>query len=375
MRIALISPLFESVPPKFYGGTERVVHALCKGLSLSGHEVTVFASGDSEVEGRLIPIVDEALRLRKKPVLDPFAYHLKMLGEVAQRADDFDVIHNHHDYWMLPLTHMTQTPVVTTLHGRLDLHDAEQAFRAYPGANFVSISNSQRKPLADLKWLGTVYHGMDIEHLKLSTREGTYLAFLGRITREKRPEYAIQIAQKSGVPLKIAAKIEGPESQAYYDTFVKPHVDGKFIEYVGEINEAEKSDFLGKARALVFPIDWPEPFGLVIIEALACGTPVLTRPFGAAPELTEDGVTGYCSAGIDALARRVRDISKIDRTGCRRWVEERFSLKRMTEDYIHVYQRLAGVTALAPRAIAELRAHRHRRDFVYPLERAAHRNS
>jgi glycosyltransferase involved in cell wall biosynthesis len=367
MRIALVSPLFESVPPKFYGGTERVVHALSRGLTDRGHEVTVFASGDSSVGCRLVSVIEEALRLTKKPVQDPCAYNLKMLGQIARVADEFDVIHNHHDYWMLPLSQMTRTPMVTTLHGRLDVGDAPLALRAFPEAHYVSISNHQRRPLPDIKWLRTIYHGMEMSHLKAGLGRGNYLAFLGRITREKRPEYAIQIAKKSGMPLKIAAKIEGPESQAYYDTFVKPHVDGKFIEFVGEISEAEKSEFLGDAHALVFPIDWPEPFGLVVIEALACGTPVLARPFGAVPEITQDGITGYSAADIGELSRRVKDISTMDRKGCRRWVEERFSIQRMTKDYIHVYQHLEDYK--------NARVHRHRRDFLYPVERAVNGNS
>jgi len=375
MRVALISPLFESVPPRFYGGTERVVQSLSQGLTDSGHDVTVFASGDSRVDCQLVPVIDEALRLTKKPVQDPLALNLKMLGQVAQMADEFDVIHNHHDYWMLPLSEMSDTPFLSTTHGRMDLQDSQKAFRAFPNANYVSISDNQRKPMPDLKWLRTIHHGMNIDHLKFREKSGEYLAFLGRITVEKRPEYAIEIAKKSGMPLKIAAKIEGPESQAYYDAKIKPHVDGKFIEYVGEINESEKSDFLGNAHAMVFPIDWPEPFGLVIIESLACGTPVLARPLGATPELTRDGVTGYCSSDLGELARLVKDVSKIDRKGCRRWVEERFSLARMTEEYIHVYQHLADFAAVRSRTAKSASPHRHRRDILHPLERTFNRNS
>jgi glycosyltransferase involved in cell wall biosynthesis len=341
MRVALISPLFESVPPRFYGGTERVVYNLCKGLKDAGIEVTLFASGDSVAPGELVAVVPEALRLAKVSVADSLPYNFKLLSDIAERASDFDIIHNHHDYWMLPLTEMTRTPVVTTLHGRMDLPHIHHAFDAFPKGHYVSISDAQRRPMPHLQWASTILHGIDANRFEFHPEPGKYLAFLGRMSLDKRPDWAIDIAQRSGVPLKMAAKIEGAADQAYFDHFVKPRIDGKFIEYVGEISDAEKSEFLGNALGLVFPIDWPEPFGLVMVESLACGTPVLARPCGAAPEVLADGVTGFVNADVEELARRVKDLARIDRRQCRQWVEEKFSLKRMTEEYIHVYRQLA----------------------------------
>jgi len=340
MRIAILSPLFESVPPRYYGGTERVVASLCRGLAQQGIEVTLFASGDSITDGKLIPVVNESFRLRSGPSIDSAAHHLRMLALVAEKASMFDLIHNHHDYWMLPLPLMTSTPLLTTVHGRMDLPDSAAVFSEYSRySSFVSISKSQRAPLPGLSWVANIYHGLELADVEFYPEPGKYLAFLGRISPEKRPEWAIEIAKKSGVPLKIAAKIEGKVSQDYYDHFIEPHVDGRFIEYVGEISESEKSAFLGDALALVFPIDWPEPFGLVVIEALSRGTPVLARPIGAIPELLEDRVTGFLDYNIANLARRVPDIYRISRRGCRAWVEERLSLERMTKEYVHVYRR------------------------------------
>ena len=364
-RIAMISPLFESVPPRLYGGTERVIFNLCRGLTKAGCEVTLFASADSAVpDVELVPVIDEALRLRKKPLVDPDAYNFKMLASVARRAKHFDVIHNHHDYWMLPLDRMVQTPMVTTIHGKLSGPDAHAAFGGFADSHFVTISDAQREPLPYLRYIRTIHHGLDLTHLRFHPEPGKYLAFLGRIGPDKRPEWAIEIAKKAGIPLKIAAKIEGEYGQAYYDRHVKPHVDGKTVEFVGEIDDERKSSFLGGAYALVFPIDWPEPFGLVVIESLACGTPVLCRPCGSVPEITRDGVTGFMDLSIEGLAKKAAQVSSIDRVGCRRWVEEKFSLKRMTEDYIHVYEQLA-----------ERSVDRGRRDFLYPVERTAHGHS
>lgn len=364
--MAVLSPLFESVPPRLYGGTERVVYNLCRGLADSNIEVTLFASGDSTFEGKLVPVIDESLRLRRNEIVDPITYNLKMLAMTAERASEFDLIHSHHDYWMLPLTKMTDVPVLSTLHGRMDLPDSPVVFLSYPKSFYVSISDSQRKPMPQLNWIKTIHHGIDVGTLQFVEKAGSYLAFLGRIYPEKRPEWAIEIAFRSGVPLKIAAKIDSRTSREYYDAFVKPHVDGKFIEFLGEISESEKSDFLGNALALTFPIDWPEPFGLVVIESLACGTPVLARPCGSMPEILEDGITGYSSMDIKALSRRVKDISKLDRRRCREWVEKKFSLQRMTEDYIHVYRHVA-----AQRAGSD----RHRWNFLHTFQRTADRDT
>jgi glycosyltransferase involved in cell wall biosynthesis len=358
MRVALIAPPYESVPPKLYGGTERVVHNLCQGLQRAGIDVTLFASGDSECPGvPLVPVVDQALRLRRPAVRDPASYHLRTLAIAARHAREFDLIHNHDDYWMLPLSELSDTPVLSTLHGRLDLSDIPAAFLSYPKASFVSISNSQRGPLGLLNWAGTIYHGMEFDHLEFKPEPGRYLAFLGRISWEKAPHWAIEIALQSGIPLKIAAKIEGRESQEYFDARIRPYVDGKFIEYVGEINESEKSEFLGNALGLVFPIDWPEPFGLVMIEALACGTPVLARPLGSVPELLCSGVTGFHSLDIRELARKAPELARIDRARCREWALGRYSLPRMIEEYIDVYRRLARPAEFAD----------HRRNLVHSV--------
>jgi len=363
----MIAPLFESVPPRLYGGTERVIHQLCRGLERTDVEVVLFASADSQVGGtELYPTIDEALRLKKRPVSDPYAYNMRLLATLAKQAGNFDLIHNHHDYWMLPLTTMTNTPVLTTLHGRMDLPEQAIAFTSFPDSYYVSISDSQRKPLPQLRWVNTIHHGIDYDSYQYEEKPGKYLAFLGRINQEKRPEWAIEIAKKSGVPLKIAAKIEGEDSRNYYESKIKPHVDGKFIEYIGEISESEKSEFLGNAMALVFPIDWPEPFGLVVIESLACGTPVLARPIGSIPEILEDQVTGFIDNDISVLAQRVRDIPKISRKACREWVLNRFSVSRMTEDYIDVYRYVAA---------QRVRPDRNRWNFLYSVQRAADGNT
>lgn len=357
IRVAQISPLYESVPPRFYGGTERVVYNLCRGLTDANIEVTLFASGDSTIEGKIVPIVDEALRLKKIPVFDQNAYNIRMLAHVAQFAGEFDVIHNHNDYWMLPLTEMLDTPVLSTLHGRLDIPDVPETLLNFPKAAFVSISDAQRIPLKPLNWIKTIYHGIDADHFVFHPKPGKYLAFLGRISHEKKPEWAIEIAKRAGVPLKIAAKIDGKEGKDYFDKHVKKHIDGKNVEYIGEISESEKSSFLGEALALIFPIDWPEPFGLVMIESLACGTPILARPCGSVPELLQEGVTGFSHMDIHRLADKVKNIPSIDRKICRKIAEEKFSLKRMTEDYIHVYRLLAE----------RRRASHHRRNLLHSV--------
>jgi glycosyltransferase involved in cell wall biosynthesis len=263
---------------------------------------------------------------------------------------------------------MIDTPFVSTLHGRLDISGLNSMLCGFPNAHLVSISNHQRIHAPNVKFLRTIYHGINVNDFQYHDNPGSgkYLAFLGRISSEKRPELAIEIAHRSGVPLKIAAKIDGKVGQDYYDRWVKPHVDGKFIEYVGEISESEKSQFLGEALAMVFPIDWPEPFGLVMIESLACGTPVLARPCGSVPELLEDGKTGFLDYDIGVLASKVKDIHQISRKSCREWVEKKFSLQRMTEDYIDVYRHVAAKRA---------RSNRHRWNFVYPLKRVADGNS
>jgi glycosyltransferase involved in cell wall biosynthesis len=360
MRVAILSPLFESVPPRLYGGTERVIANLCRGLTDSDVEVTLFATGDSSIDGRIVPVVPEGLRLSSAPDAQAHAHSLRMISLVSRQADEFDLIHNHHDCWKLPLSKMVATPMLTTLHGRLDVPALASAYLSYPGSRYVSISDSQRAPLPGLPWLRTIHHGLALEEIRFRPKPGRYLAFLGRMSPEKRPDWAVEVARRSGVPLKMAAKIEGKESREYYDQRVRPHVDGRFIEYVGEISEDEKRDFLGEALGLVFPIDWPEPFGLVVIESLASGTPVLARPCGAMPELLADGITGFCHADVRELARRVPDLAGLDRRRCRSWVEERFSLRRMTEDYLDVYRRISG-EPVGRRAAGD------RRHLLYPV--------
>jgi glycosyltransferase involved in cell wall biosynthesis len=369
LRAALIAPIFESVPPRLYGGTERVIHNLCRGLTDADVEVTLFASGDSCVEGRLVPIVDEALRLGCSRDADVSALWTRALAEVARLSGEFDVIHNHADFHMLPLSLTGATPLLTTLHGRLDERDPAAAYRAFGDSAYVAISRSQRSQLPALNWLDTILHGIDATSFEFRETPGTYLAFLGRISPEKRPDWAIEIARLSGVPLKIAAKIEGKRDTEYFEAEIRPRIDGRFIEYVGEISEAEKSDFLGSALALAFPIDWPEPFGLVMIESLACGTPVLARPCGAVREIIEDGVTGFVDSDVRALAASVPRAAALDRRRCRLEVERRFSLERMTEDYIHAYRRLIAKT---PQSGIE--RDRHRRRQLHSVQRAADRD-
>jgi len=372
LRVALIAPPFEAVPPKLYGGTERVVHHLAQGLTEIGAQVTLFASGDSQSAGQLVPITPEALRLMQHPPAELGTVHTRMLLQIQkhlrnqQAFESFDIIHNHHDFWMLPLAGSQPAPVVTTLHGRLDLPDFLPVWRSAPPSHrYISISHSQREPAPDLPWIENIPHGIPFDDYPFQAQPGKYLAFLGRICPEKRPEWAVQIALQSGIPLKIAAKIEGKSGRDWYDAMIKPHVDGRFIEYIGEIAEHEKGEFLGNALGLAFPIDWPEPFGLVMIESLACGTPVLARPVGSVPEILEHGRTAYIESGLTQLSRAALQLEKLSRSECRRVAEERFSLKRMVEAYLDVYRRVGelgnGVES------------RHRRNFLHPIERPLER--
>ena len=342
MRVGLISPLYESVPPLLYGGTERVVHNLCRGLSAAGVDVTLFASGDSRSVGRLVSGVAQSLRLAypESPnlVMDTLPQNMSYLGQVAALSDDFDILHNHHDYWMLPLARMSRTPLITTLHGQLRMPWLREAYSSFPEAGFISISESQRSALPDLDWRRTIYHGIELADFQFHPMPGQYLAFLGRMSAEKRPDWAIEIALRAGVPIKLAAKIEGKRDREFFEERVKPKIDGRNVEYVGEISEAEKSKFLGEALGLVFPIDWDEPFGLVMIEALACGTPVLARPFGSVPEVMRPGVTGFVSERIDDLVRAVQLLPQLNRAHCRRYVADNFSLQKMIEEYLDVYR-------------------------------------
>jgi glycosyltransferase involved in cell wall biosynthesis len=339
LRIAQVAPLSESVPPKLYGGTERVVATLTDELVRQGHEVTLFASGDSQTRATLVAPVPKALRLAK--CVDPLALHLLMVEQITQRADEFDVIHFHIAPLHFSMARRLTTPHITTLHGRLDLPEIKTLYSEFSDLPFVSVSDAQREPLPNQNWIATVYHGLLNRELLFSAGDGKYLAFLGRISPEKRVDRAIAIAQACGWPLKIAAKVD-PADQVYFDRQIRPLLDHPLIEYRGEITEAEKGAFLGTAMALLFPIDWPEPFGLVMIESLACGTPVVAIRGGSVPEILEHGVTGFICDDLDQAIQATRRIHELDRRACRRAFERRFTATRMAEEYIQLYRRLAA---------------------------------
>jgi len=332
MRIAQIAPLVECVPPKLYGGTERVVAWLVDELLDLGHEVTLFASGDSNSRAELIDVWPRALRLGR-PCSDPMVAQSALLEMVAQHAHKFDVLHSHLDWVHLPLLNRLGIPYVTTCHGRLDLPFLPILVDRFPDAPFVSISNNQRLPLKQANWLGTVYHGLPVECLRPSFAPGKYLAFLGRLTPHKGPEAAIRIAGGAGMPLHISAKVPRGE-KGYFAKAIVPSVDDVNIRLTGEVNDQTKEKFLQDATALIFPIDWPEPFGLVMIEAMACGTPVIAYPRGAVPEVVEDGVSGFIveteTEAIDAVTK----LSQLDRRRVRDAFEKRFTARRMAEDYV-----------------------------------------
>lgn len=336
VRIAQVAPLYLAVPPKGYGGTERVIAELTDALVERGHEVTLFASGDSRTRARLESFVPHAQGF--KPETDPIETHLALLTEVYRRAEagDFDVIHSHLEQLTLPFARGVSTPSVLTFHGRLDRPALVRLLLASPEAHLVSISDSQREPVLNANWAATVYHGVDVQSFPFSAAPGSYLAFVGRIAPEKRPDRAIAIAKAANVPLKIAAKID-PKDRAYFKQVVQPLLNHPLIEFLGPLNERHKRELMRGACALILPIDWPEPFGMVFIEALACGTPVLTCPSGAAPEVVEDGVTGYVRASDDELVEAVHRVGTLDRTTCRQQAEERFDTAHMAENYIRVY--------------------------------------
>ena len=338
MRIAQIAPLYESVPPRLYGGTERVVAWLTEELVADGHEVTLFASGDSRTSARLVPCAPSSLRLDDS-VVDQLAHHIVMLEEVAKRADGFDILHWHIDYLHFPLSRRLGKPNLTTLHGRLDLPDLAGIYREFPELPVVSISNAQRGPLPEAHWVGTVHHGLPPGLHRYSEGRGEYLAFLGRISPEKRVDRAIEIARRAGIPIRIAAKVDSADRR-YFESEVARLLHAPFVDYIGEIGEAEKDEFLGRAIALLFPIDWMEPFGLVMIEALACGTPVIAWPEGSVPEVIDDGVTGFLVGTIDEAVEAVRRVPSLSRARCRAEFERRFTAARMARDYLAIYQRL-----------------------------------
>jgi glycosyltransferase involved in cell wall biosynthesis len=345
MRIAQVAPLIESVPPKAYGGTERVVHYLTEALVRAGHEVTLFASGDSHATAELVPVVDRALRLHPgRP--DPIVWHTLLVDRVFELADSFDVIHFHIDILQLPLARRLGTPCLTTLHGRLDLPDLKPLYRRFRQHPLASISNSQRAPLPFANWLGTVYHGLPPDLYRFHPRAQDYFAFVGRISPEKRCDRAIEIAVATGTPIRIAAKVDNADRD-YFERVIEPLLDHPLVTWVGEIGDEEKDDFIGNAKALLVPVDWPEPFGLVVIEAFACGTPVVAYALGAVPELVDDGVTGFLVNDQAQAIAAARRIGEIDRAVCRAVFERRFSAEAMARGYMALYRKLIG----APREV------------------------
>ena len=340
MRIAQLAPLSERVPPELYGGTERVVSVLTEELVRRGHEVTLFASGDAITDARLVAVAERALRL-DPTVADPYPYTMLALGMAFERAAEFDLLHSHLDYFALPFARLVRTPVVTTLHGRLDLSDLPAIFGAYPEAALVSISDAQRAPLPQANWLATVYNGIDLGPYPFRPEPGGYFAFIGRVAPEKNLEGAIAIARQTGIPLKIAAKVDEVDRE-YHEQVVRPLLDGRLVEHIGEIGEGEKGAFLGDAYALLFPVDWPEPFGLAMAEAMACGTPVLALRRGSVPEVVEDGATGFVRDTLEELAGAAERVPELDRRRCRERVEARFSAAAMADGYEAAYRRLLG---------------------------------
>ncbi|MER9135611.1 glycosyltransferase family 4 protein [Mesorhizobium sp. M0830] len=347
MKIAQIAPLIESVPPRLYGGTERIVSYLTEELVRQGHEVTLFASGDSSTSAELVACCNVALRLNPG-AQNHVPYHVMMLEKVRRRANEFDVLHFHVDVLHFPMIREFARRTVTTLHGRLDLPDLAQLYAMFDDLPLVSISNDQRRPMPPVDWLGTVYHGLPPDILPFRPKASGYLAFLGRISPEKGPEAAIEIAARAGMPLKIAAKIDAVD-QSFWSEKVEPKVlRHSNVEFVGEIDERQKAEFLGGATALLFPIDWPEPFGLVTIEAMACGTPVIAFNRGAVPEVIDDGVSGLIVEGVGEAVEAVRRVGDLDRARVREIFEKRFTVGRMCCDYMAVYRSLAGTRRLAP---------------------------
>jgi glycosyltransferase involved in cell wall biosynthesis len=343
MRIAQVAPLYESVPPRYYGGTERVVSWLTEKLVSLGHDVTLFASADSVTNARLVASCDKALRLDPS-CIDPVAHHVLMMEEVFAQAGEFDLIHFHVDYLHFSRSRRERTPCLTTLHGRLDIPDLVPLYREFHELPLVSISDAQRKPLDWVNWVGTVHHGMPVSALPFHKGQGSYLAFLGRVSPEKGLDNAIEIAIRSGMRLRVAAKIDKADRE-YFERKIEPLLGHPLVEFIGEIGNSEKGEFLGNAAALLFPIDWPEPFGLVMIESMACGTPVIAYSRGSVPEIVRNGVSGYVVNDVGEAAAAVKQLSKIDRRQCRRYFELNFSDDRMAEQYVNIYRKLLCPTS------------------------------
>ncbi len=343
MRIAQVSPLYESVPPRLYGGTERIVSFLTEELVSKGHEVTLFAAGDSKTSARLMPMCRRALRLDPE-CQDKLSLHFLMLENVVQAAQDFDLIHFHIDYLHFPVSRAYQLRQVTTLHGRLDIPELLPLYDEYADMPLVSISHSQGGPLERAAWVGNVYHGLPLSLYKSSENSGDYLAFLGRISPEKGLENAIEIARRTRTKLRIAAKVDAVD-EAYFRSCIQPLLSDPLIEFIGEIDDQQKNSFLASARALLFPVVWPEPFGLAMIEAIACGTPVIAFRQGSVSEVIDEGITGLVVNSIDEAIHAVDCVTKIDRRGCRKKFEERFSVSRMAEEYLEIYDSIINANS------------------------------
>ena len=338
MRIAQVAPLTEAVPPKLYGGTERVVHWLTEELVALGHDVTLFGSGDSRTSAKLEAVWPKALRLDGS-VRDANALHLVMLERVRQKCDEFDFLHFHLDYYPFSLFSRNSTPFVTTLHGRLDLPEHQPVFTTFSDVPVISISNSQRRPVPQANWIRTIYHGVPEKLLAPEPAKPGYLAVLGRIAPEKAIDRAIRIAKRCGIPLRIAAKVDRVD-QDYFDNCIRPLLDPPHIEYIGEISDREKSEFLSGAIALLVTIDWPEPFGLVMIEAMACGTPLIAFNRGSVPEIVDDGLTGFIVEDETSAVGAVNQLSELNRSAVRAQFEQRFTARRMAIEYIAAYRHL-----------------------------------
>jgi glycosyltransferase involved in cell wall biosynthesis len=338
MRIAQVSPLFESVPPQLYGGTERVVAHLCDELVRQGHHVTLFASGDSRTSAELVPICPRALRLDAS-VCDDVAWHLIMIEQVIRRAREFDLIHFHLAHLHYPVTAFLGVSHVTTQHGRLDRPELGCMYRAFPDVPVISISDAQRQPIPHANWVATIPHGLPPNQYRFNPEPQGYFAFLGRVSPEKRLDRAIAIATALKRPLKIAAKVDRADAEYFEDT-IAPLLDNPYVEFIGEIGERDKGAFLGQADALLFPIDWPEPFGLVMIEALACGTPVVAFRGGSVPEIIDDGVTGFIVDNLEDAIEAAARVGTLDRRACRRDFDRRFTTLRMANRYLESYEEL-----------------------------------
>lgn len=346
MKIAQVSPLYESVPPALYGGTERIVSFLTEELVAQGHDVTLFASGDSVTSARLIAPCEASLRLSEQ-IQDHCAIHMLMLEQVIQRADQFDMIHFHTDYLHYSAARRLRTPHVTTLHGRLDLPELKPLYREFSDIPLVSISDAQRKPLPRARWEGTVHHGLPREPFTFRGEPGDYLVFVGRYSKEKRADRAIEIAKAAGMKLKLAAKVD-PADVEYFRERIEPLLDHPLIENVGEVDEAGKIRIIGGAAAFLFPIDWPEPFGLVMIESMACGTPVIAFNHGSVPEVMVDGVSGLVVETVEEAIAAVPRALALDRRRIRAVFEERFTAGRMARDYVDLYERLIAENRFIP---------------------------